>query len=294
MLPPPDRLVPVGTDRVIALDDRGDDAGRPVLYVHGTPDSRLARHPDDSIATRLGVRLLCPDRPGIGDSTPDPTATPESVADDLVRVLDVLDVREVGVLAWSAGAIFATALAGRHPERVTRLVLASPLVPADAYRESGVLAGADDARAMFADVLPTMSADEIGAEMAMWLVPPEVDAELAAEMLTESLESVAGVPGAGASLVAALQASVASGSTGVERDLAAQATPLAGLLDRVRAEVSVHVGTDDHVTPVPMAEWYGRRLGARVEVHRGIGHALPILRWPELLGELGRAGGRAS
>jgi hypothetical protein len=35
-----------------------------VLYLHGGGDSRLSRHPDDSIAASLGVRLLAIDRCG--------------------------------------------------------------------------------------------------------------------------------------------------------------------------------------------------------------------------------------
>ena len=53
--------------RTLAYDDAGDHAGVPVVYLHGTPDSRLGR-PDDRVATDAGVRLLAVDRPGFGDS----------------------------------------------------------------------------------------------------------------------------------------------------------------------------------------------------------------------------------
>ena len=48
----------------MTIDDVGDPAGTPVLYLHGGGDSRLSRHPDDSIASALGVRLLAVDRCG--------------------------------------------------------------------------------------------------------------------------------------------------------------------------------------------------------------------------------------
>src|SRR5687767_7492450 len=54
---PPTRTVALGGGRTLALDDVGDPAGAPVLYLHGTPDSRLARHPDDDLAAAAGVRL---------------------------------------------------------------------------------------------------------------------------------------------------------------------------------------------------------------------------------------------
>lgn len=281
----PDRLLPLPDGRRLALDDRGDPAGTPVLYLHGTPDSRLARHPDDDIARRHGVRLLAVDRPGIGESDPDPTATPTSVATDLVAVLDALGVPEVVVLAWSAGSIWALALAGTHPGRVTRLTLAAPLVPADAYDDPRVLEGADDARRLFADARRGAPPDEVGAELAMWLVPPEIDRPTATSMLATSLDAVADVVGAGERLVAALRSSVVGGLTGLERDLAAQATPLGALIDTVAAPASIHVGADDEVTPPAMATWLGERLGTAPTIHAGLGHALPILRWSQLLAE---------
>ncbi|MFP5322474.1 MAG: alpha/beta fold hydrolase, partial [Acidimicrobiia bacterium] len=232
-LPAPDLLVELAGGRRIALDDRGDPDGVPVVYCHGSPDSRLARHPDDALAGVAGVRLLAPDRPGIGHSDPDPDATPASVADDVVALLDRLGIERAGVLSWSTGAVFALALAGAHPERVAGVVLAAPLVPADAYDDPSVLDGADDARRLFADAHRGVDPGEVGAELAPWLVPPVIDEATAREMMAGSIAALADVPGADRQLVAAVRASVAQGLTGVERDIAAQATRLGPLLDRI-------------------------------------------------------------
>ncbi len=279
----PDLLIALPDGRRVAVDDRGDPDGVPVLYLHGTPDSRLARHPDDGVAASLGVRLIAPDRPGIGDSDADPAATPASVADDLVHLLDALGIDHVGVLAWSAGSIFALALAGAHRDRISNLVLAAPLIPVDAYGHPGVLDGADESRQLFADALGDHPPDEIAAELAPWLVPPEIDEPTARAMLAASLEALTDVPGAGRRLLDALQASVAHGMTGIEREIAAQATPLAGLLDAVRCPVRIHTGTADTVAPPAMGAWLARRLDAELAVHDAEGHALAILRWEELL-----------
>lgn len=283
---PPDLLVELPGGRRIALDDRGDLHGVAVVYCHGSPDSRLARHPDDDIAGAAGVRLLAADRPGIGASDPDPQATPTSVADDLVAVLDHLGVERAAVLSWSTGAIFALALAGAHPGRCTRLALAAPLVPADAYDDPAVLDGADDARRLFADAHRGTDPGEVGTELAPWLVPEAIDDATAREMMADTIAALADVPGADRQLVAAVRACIAQGLAGIERDIAAQATPLGVLLDRITAPVSIHVGSHDTVTPPAMAGWLGRRLGTDPVVHRGIGHELAIRCWPELLAEL--------
>lgn len=284
-LPLPDLLVELPDGRRMAVDDRGDPEGAPVLYVHGTPDSRLARHPHDAVAAAAGVRLIAPDRPGIGHSDPDPAATPASVADDLAAVLDALGVDEAGVLSWSAGSLFSLAFAGAHPRRCRRLVLAAPLVPADGYDDPGVVEGADDGRRLFADAHRGLHPDEVGAELAAWLVPPVIDDATAREMMAGSIAALADIPGADRQLADAVRACVSHGHVGVEREIAAQATSLAPLLDRIDAVVRVHVGDRDAVTPPAMARWLGRRLGVEPVVHPGVGHELAIRCWSALLAE---------
>ena len=75
----PTTLLTLPDGRTLAADDVGAPDGRPVVYVHGTPDSRLARHPDDGLARRLGVRLVAVDRPGFGHSSPHPEGTVASL-----------------------------------------------------------------------------------------------------------------------------------------------------------------------------------------------------------------------
>lgn len=284
-IPSPDRLVELPDGRRLAFDDRGDPDGVPVLYVHGTPDSRLARHPDDGLARGAGVRLIAPDRPGIGGSDADPGATPASVADDLAALLLELGVERVGVLSWSTGAIHALAFAGNHPERCARVVLAAPLVPAEAYDDPSVLEGSDDARRLFADAHRGMDPGAVGAELAPWLVPPVIDDVTAREMMAGSIDALADIDGAADQLALAVRASVAGGMSGVERDITAQATRLEGTLDSITATVSIHVGTDDTVTPIAMARWLGRRTGTEPTVHAGMGHELAVRLWGDLLRE---------
>lgn len=278
-IPPPDLLVTLPDGRRLALDDRGAPDGVPVVYLHGTPDCRLARHPDDALAAAAGVRLLAVDRPGVGASDPDPAATPTSVADDVVAVLDHLSIERAGVLAWSAGSISALALAGGHPDRVDSLVLIAPLVPADAYGDGAVLEGADDSRRLFADNLGAMTPDELGRELAMWLVPPAVDDDLAREMLERSIAEVDDIAGAGDQLALALRAAIGPDPVGIEREIAAQATPLGALLDGIEAPATIVVGSDDAVAPPAMGRWIAERLGASLDERAGAGHAVAITAW---------------
>ena len=89
----------------------GDPHGPLVLHNHGGPGSRLeARLLADS-ATKSGLRLVCVDRPGMGQSSAKKARSYSAWADDLVAVADALGYREFGVTGWSEGGPWALAAA---------------------------------------------------------------------------------------------------------------------------------------------------------------------------------------
>jgi pimeloyl-ACP methyl ester carboxylesterase len=108
----------------LTYDDVGDPAGVPVVYLHGGGDSRLSRHPDDSIAASLGVRLIALERSGPAVRRPTLRAWAE-------EVLPHLPVDEFAVVGWSAGGPHALALAAVAPGRVTAVAAVGSLPPAD-------------------------------------------------------------------------------------------------------------------------------------------------------------------
>ncbi|MER7518315.1 alpha/beta hydrolase [Streptomyces sp. NPDC126499] len=118
--------------RTLAVEEWGDPAGTPVVYLHGSPMSRLARYPDESLFHRLGVRLITFDRPGFGCSTPRPGRRVVDVTDDVAAIADALGLDRFAVFGVSGGGPHALAFAARFPERVTRLGTMASLAPRDA------------------------------------------------------------------------------------------------------------------------------------------------------------------
>src|SRR4051812_21982958 len=97
--------------RTLGYATYGDPAGRPILLMHGYPDSRLTRHPDDSLTASLGVRLIVPDRPGIGLSAFRPARSVLERVADIAALADGLSLERFAVLGWSAGGPYALACA---------------------------------------------------------------------------------------------------------------------------------------------------------------------------------------
>ena len=64
---PSAQLLTLPSGRTISFMVYGDPAGKPVFYAHGWPGSKLEGACWHEHAAREGVRLVCQDRPGIGD-----------------------------------------------------------------------------------------------------------------------------------------------------------------------------------------------------------------------------------
>jgi pimeloyl-ACP methyl ester carboxylesterase len=292
---PPPRTCPLPDGRSLAYDDLGAATGPAVVYLHGTPDSRLARHPDDGIVADLGLRLLAVDRPGFGRSDPDPGGGLTALGRDLQVLLDHLGIERAGLLGWSAGGLAALAAATSLGERVTAVVLAGTVPPFEAHRDPAVLEALGAPRRGFVELAVEVLAEgmapaELAEEVAAHLVPDPLDPDLARDHVLESAgeagrRELAGVPGAVEQLVDALLEAVSGGRAGLAHDVARQ---LESGLDpaAVRAPVLTVHGSHDTVSPPAVGAWLARHLvgvAVEVEIDPDAGHQVLLTRWAELV-----------
>lgn len=278
--------------RTLGFDDVGDPTGVAVLYVHGTPDSRRARHPSDALAASLGVRLVAVDRPGIGLSSPHPTGTVGTFADDAIALADHLGVEAWRPFAWSGGATYALAVAARHPARVARTAVAAGLVPFEAYATPGILDDADGGRHLVAELGAELGPAGLAEMAAPMLAPCPCDEALAREHLTETadprrLADLASVPGAIDVLVAGLVDAVAQGMDGLARDLELQVEPPDVDWSAATSPVDLWYGERDTTAPPAFGRWWADALpAATLTVVPGAGHLVALTHWTQILQHL--------
>jgi pimeloyl-ACP methyl ester carboxylesterase len=105
------RVVTTADGRRLAYLEVGDPHGPLVLHNHGGPSSRLEARLLAQPAATNGLRLVCVDRPGMGQSSAQRARSYAGWADDLVTVADALGQREFGVTGWSEGGPWALAAA---------------------------------------------------------------------------------------------------------------------------------------------------------------------------------------
>lgn len=111
-------------DRELLVRQRTDETDRPLVLLHGTPDSsRLLEGLMAELAARGPVVAL--DLPGNGHSEPLATEEPTvaEYADAVAEALDALGHDRPDVYGRGTGAAVAIELALRHPDRIGALVL---------------------------------------------------------------------------------------------------------------------------------------------------------------------------
>lgn len=103
----------------------GPEGGKPVLYYHGTPSSRLEPlllqpYGIDltALLNKFKLKLVAVDRPGNGLSTFNPTGTFLSFAEDVFHLLQHLGVERCSVLGWSGAGPFTLATAYKYPSTI--------------------------------------------------------------------------------------------------------------------------------------------------------------------------------
>lgn len=265
--------------RRLAWCEYGDPAGWPVVFCHGMPGSRLEQPPDSAPAMERGLRVLVPDRPGYGGTSPLPGRVLGEEVADLAALVDHLGLGRFDVLGFSGGGPHALAAAHALPERVRRLGLIGSLAPfdqagtagmAEANRQLWELARADFAS--FAAALEEAVATAGSVyDVLVGGAPPEdqavfADAELAAAYRRDTEEGMA------------------QGLTGMLEDAAALLAEWPFAVADVRAPARLWHGERDGNAPLGMGRWLAGRLPqAGLTEWPGAGHFAWLRRWDEVL-----------
>ncbi|WP_174264903.1 alpha/beta fold hydrolase [Deinococcus maricopensis] len=112
-LTPPERqrALRLPDGRTFAWSEWGPPDGLPVVFCTGAAMSGTLAFGTAHLRA-LGVRLISPDRPGLGRSDPHPAKTLSSWADDTRHLLSAERLPSARAVGFSQGAPFALALAG--------------------------------------------------------------------------------------------------------------------------------------------------------------------------------------
>jgi pimeloyl-ACP methyl ester carboxylesterase len=264
-------VVTLPDGRQLAYEEYGDPSGFPVVSCHGGLSSRLDAAPAHRAALDKGVRLIAPDRPGMGLSTYQPGRRLLDWPADVEHLTESLGIGRFAVMGWSAGGPYAAACAAKLGTRVTAAALLSSAVPLDLYGSRRGLS-ADDR------VLLTLS------RHAPWLASTILKASIVhasnARLLRAIVRSFPPADrlfltelGPPSLALAFLREALRGGTAGVICDYRIFGDPWGFALEEIRVPVHIWEGSEDDTGPPDYRDFLNRHIpGSTVTVVPGEGH----------------------
>jgi pimeloyl-ACP methyl ester carboxylesterase len=110
--------LPLSSGLKLAYEEYGDPAGVPLLYFHGWPGSRLQGELFHEAGVRHGLRIIAPDRPGLGKSDFQPGRKLLDWPQIMTELAQHLDADQFHVLGVSGGGPYVLAMAHAMPGRL--------------------------------------------------------------------------------------------------------------------------------------------------------------------------------
>ncbi|MGD9619868.1 MAG: alpha/beta fold hydrolase [Mycolicibacterium sp.] len=279
-----DHLLRLADGRQLSYAQYGDPAGFPILSAHGGLACRLDVAGAAPIAEVSGVRLVSPDRPGVGLSDPQPGRTILDWTHDVAELLDWLEIDQFAVMGWSLGGQYAAAVGYALQPRVTRAAIIAGALP---LTESGAL-----------DRLPAIDRTYIrlscdapwGARLcfrAMRLaanLAPRLYGRLAANDLGAADGAV--LEAQGFASFAHMSKEALRQPHGVVEEYRAMVRPWGFAPEEISVPVDVWAGTDDELLDPTWPGELARRIPGAVLHLRAGGHFLAHLYYREIFESL--------
>ena len=139
-------LPPVGPAKIhevagggrLGWDEYGDSSGKPVVFYHGWPSSRLQGRMVHHLAAARGLRVIAVDRPGIGRSSFVANRRLGDFAPLLESLLDRLGIGRFGQLGVSGGGPYVVAGVDYFRERVAGSAVLCGAVPLAGVARAGL------------------------------------------------------------------------------------------------------------------------------------------------------------
>jgi pimeloyl-ACP methyl ester carboxylesterase len=257
--------------RELAYEEYGDPGGAPVLSFHGGLSSRLDAAPAHEAAQAMGVRLISPDRPGIGRSSFQPGRRLLDWPADVAALTDALGIDRFAVMGWSSGGPYAAVCGARLRDRVTAVALLSSAVPFELVgttkglaRDDRILLALVRRAPWLASLILRISigdASETRVYREMQRSFPAVDRAALKER------------GSVKEAVAFVKESMRQGTAGCLQDYRVFGDPWGFDLAEVTAPAHIWEGTEDHTGPPAYRELLLRHLPhAHLSLVPGEGH----------------------
>ena len=281
-------MVDLSDGRRLAYAQWGPDDGRPLLFFHGTPGSRLFC-PDERATIDAGIRFVAFDRAGYGrsDFAAHLIGLPPFVP-DVLALLDHLDIDQAALVGWSGGGPHALAVAASAPDRVIGVGLASSAMPnpSDLDARLETQAAPPEVVALLHEIAEDpLARRDLARSRCQWLVDDPTELVRLTERFVPEVLSAEGMREAMEMLF--LEAG-RSGIEGYVNDYVTQlATQAPFDLSSIAPPVTLWYGERDRNVLPAESSWTAEQIpGSRLIGCADCGHFTPVAHWPEIVDAL--------
>jgi len=279
-LPPAFLTLPDG--RRCAYRQYGDPGGHPVLNCHGGLVSGRDVEPHDALARSLGVRVVSPDRPGMGASARQPGHRLLDWASlDVAALLDHLGIERCSVMGWSAGGQYALAVGHALGARVDKVAVIAGCLPLDQPSAWAELNRSDKVLAGLSRRARPAARGAFWALRSTWRHLPSLAVRTLGRQGGAAEAAAVTAQGRwGAEILAEGSADPA----GAVDDYLAMVAPWGFSPEQLAVPVGLFQGTADPLVPEAWATELARRIpGAELRRYPGEGHLIALTRRGEVL-----------
>ena len=275
-----DSIAELSDGRRLAYTDLGDPDGPCTFFFHGGPGSRLYPVYLDDELRRCGVRIVAPDRPGYGGSSPSPDRRLTAWPGDVAELADALSIRRFGVAGHSSGGPYAVVTAASLDDRVAHATIFAGVTDV----------GWPDAWSGFIETERHLMRMRTEADVVQWCTQhygadgSRFFDSAGLDFPAPDLPLLEGGPIAD-SIQAAVVEAFRQGVGGYAQDVFVQGQPWAFDPDSIRCPVLVLHGGADPVVPLEHSRHtVGRIPGAELRVLEGHGHLTIVSLLPDVIG----------
>ncbi|MGH2910421.1 MAG: alpha/beta fold hydrolase, partial [Solirubrobacteraceae bacterium] len=248
--------------RALRISDEGDPGGTPILWLHGSPGSRLVDSANAAHARERGIRLIGYDRPGYGDSTRHPGRNIADCAGDVRAIAAALGIDRLAVWGLSGGGPHAAACAALLEGLVPAVATLGSIAPwgapkLDYFAGMGEL-NVEDIQLQLKDAVASRAR---GAQERQELLDADLDAMMEGwQSLLSPVDVAVLTREFGASVLAQIHEGLRPSDEGWWDDSVAHLGDWGFGLTQIRTPVLVVHGRHDRFVPFSHGEWLAEAI----------------------------------
>ncbi|MGH9016786.1 MAG: alpha/beta fold hydrolase [Acidimicrobiales bacterium] len=273
--------------RVVGFYEFGAASGRPVLALHGTPACGAGFSFADDAARGLGLRVIAPDRPGVGLSSPEVgwgISTYPAMIDDLA---DALGIDRFSVWGYSGGGPYAVACAALLADRLDKAAVCAGAGQVGVWAELAEFEKTDRQMLEMSRRRPRLARILLSVAGRVARVAPSTVVKSFEKELSASDRAVVASYASPAEAIALFTQALLHGSRGVVDDYRVLGGPWNVDLTAITVPTRIFQGTDDTMVPLRHSKALADRVAtAELIEWPGEGHLATVSHVDEVLGWL--------